>query len=138
MMDELLKRLKDAKESADALSKPIEEGDEDKYLMLGENQYLPASARISLADQKRNRQMMENSTIGSFGGKKNDIAEGAFKKLREAVLNGYKPSAAEMVAASKYQGKPIVVPTAEDVKRVIDSSEVSLRRFEDLKKVLGK
>ena len=52
------------------------------------------------------------------------------------MVAGYKPTAAEMLAASKYQGKQTVVPTAEDVKSVMDNAEMSLNGFDAIKRAL--
>lgn len=139
MFDQLLKKIKDTKDNVvndvDILEKPIEEKDEDTYLGISENRDLPASARLSLADQKRRHQGSLNMAMGTVN--KSSAAEQAFQKLRQAVASGYKPTAAEMLAASKYQGKQTtVVPTAEDVKMVMDNAEMSLNGFDAIKKAL--
>ena len=138
MFDEILKKIKDTKDNVvndvDILEKPIEEKDEDTYLGISENRDLPASARLSLADQKRRHQGSLNMAMGTVN--KSSAAEQAFQKLRQAVAAGYKPTAAEMLAVSKYQGKQTVVPTAEDVKSVMDNAEMSLNGFDAIKRAL--
>lgn len=139
MFDELMKKMGKVKDEVasdvDVLSQPIEEKDEDTYLGISENRSLPTSMHVSLADQKRRHQGSLNMAMGTVN--KSNAAEQAFQKLRQAVASGYKPTAAEMMAAAKYQGKQTtVVPTAEDVKRVMDNAEMTLSGFDAIKKAM--
>ena len=131
------------KENVEQLSSPIEEKDENTYLGTGDNKGLDPKLWTSVAEQKR-RQQMINGIAGSVGGiakTGQSMAQNAAKKLEEAMAKGYKPTAAETMAISKYKNELPVMPSHEDAKKVgqaFQDEEKMREAFLKLKGLLGK